>query len=126
MTSPDDMPWLSRKLLWVDKPGSSKRILIALGAICVMLALADFAYHKHAYFHVEEIPFIYAIYGFVSYASVIFLAKGLRLIIRRPEDYYAQDSTEVEDERPAGSDPATMVPGSLSDRANQPGGLVHE
>lgn len=122
-TSPDDMPWLSRKLLWVEKPGAPTRILIVLLATCAVLALADFAYHKHAYFHVEEIPFIYAVYGFVSYATVIFLAKGLRLIIRRPEGYYAQDSTEAEDERAAGSDPATLIPGSLSDRANRPGGL---
>ena len=121
--SPDYMHWLSRKLLWVEKPGAGKRVLIVLLAICAVLALADFAYHKHAYFHIEEIPFIYAVYGFVSYATVIFLAKGLRLIIRRPEDYYAQDSTEVEDERPAGSDPSTLIPGSLSDRANRRGGI---
>ena len=123
-TSPDSMPWLSRKLLWVEKPGAPTRILIGLLALCAVLALADFTYHKHAYFPVEEIHFIYAVYGFISYAVVIFLAKGLRLIIKRPEDYYAQDSTEMEDERAAGSDPSTLVSGSLSDRANRPGGLA--
>ena len=124
--SPDEMHWLSRKLLWVEKPGAAKRILTVLLTVCALLALADFTYHKHAYFPIEKIHFIYAVYGFVSYATVIFLAKGLRLIIKRPEDYYAQDSTEMEDERAAGSAPETMVPGSLSDRANRPGGLSHE
>ncbi len=57
-----------------------------------------------SYFEVEDSPLVYGIFGFVVYGAVIFIAKGLRLIVRRPEDYYEPLATDTEDERAAGSD----------------------
>lgn len=101
----EDMPALARALSGITEPRNATRIFYVLLVICVGLALADFLYHKHAYFDVEEFPAIYALVGFVAYATVVFLAKGLRLIIKRPEDYYEPYSVDTEDERAAGSAP---------------------
>ena len=100
-----NLPWLARKLLWTDKKSNVDRIFWALALICAGLSLADFFYHKHGHYEIEQWPAIYGLVGFTVYAVVIFLAKGLRLIIKRPEDYYAPLSIDMEDERAAGSDP---------------------
>ncbi|PKQ01389.1 MAG: hypothetical protein CVT73_23690 [Alphaproteobacteria bacterium HGW-Alphaproteobacteria-12] len=100
-----EMPFLARLLSFVDKPHNVTRLFYLLLVICIALGLSDFLYHKHAYFAVEEFPAIYGIFGFIVYAAVIFLAKGLRLIVRRPEDYYEPLAIDTEDERAAGSAP---------------------
>ena len=99
-----DMPLIARLLSGVDNPRNVTRIFYVLIAVCVALGLADFLYHKHSYFDVENYPAIYGIFGFAVYGAVIFIAKGLRLIVRRPEDYYEPYATDTEDERAAGSD----------------------
>lgn len=103
-------PWLGRKLAWLDDPRHVRRLFQILIVICVGLALADFLYHKHVRYAVEELPAIYGVFGFIAYVTVITLAKGLRRIVRRPEDYYAPYSVDPEDERAAGSDPAAKGP----------------
>lgn len=97
------MPWLARKLLWIDKKRSPNRVFWTLVLICVGLGLADFFYHKHIRYDVEAWPAIYGAVGFTVYATVIFLAKGLRLLVRRPEEYYAPYAIDIEDERTAGA-----------------------
>ena len=99
------MPPLARLLSFIDKPHNVTRLFYLLLAVCIALGLSDFLYHKHAYFAVEEFPAIYGIFVFIAYVTVIFLAKGLRLIIKRPEDYYEPFAIDTEDERAAGSDP---------------------
>ncbi|MEX0840410.1 MAG: hypothetical protein WD034_12835 [Parvibaculum sp.] len=99
------LPWLARRLLWTDNPRNVTGLVWALAALCAGLALADFIYHKHGYFPVEQYPAIYGVFGFVVYAAVVLLARGLRLFVRRPEGYYEPLATDTEDERAAGSAP---------------------
>ena len=94
---------LARVLAWTDSKRNVDRLVWGLGIFCALLAGADFFYHKHVHYDIETIPGIYGIVGFAVYSVVIFLAKGLRLIVRRPEDYYAPHSVEMEEERGAGT-----------------------
>lgn len=55
--------------------------------LVVLLGL-DFFVHKHGHFSWETAPFFYAVYGFVACVSLIFVAKLLRFIVKRKEDYY--------------------------------------
>ena len=96
---------VARLFTWVDAPDGPSKIFWGLALICAALALSDLFYHRHAETDWEAIPAFYAIVGFVVYVTIIFLAKGLRLIVRRPENYYAPRSIDVEDERAAGTDP---------------------
>jgi hypothetical protein len=57
-------------------------------AVCGLLLLIELVYHRHAYLALERTYGFYAIMGFGSYLTVVFTAKGLRRLVRRPEDYY--------------------------------------
>lgn len=57
--------------------------------LCLLVLLVvDFFVHKHGHFSWESAPFFYAVYGFIACVSLIFLAKLLRRLVKRREDYY--------------------------------------
>ena len=90
-------PPLGRMLLWVDKPGGANKIFWALAALCFVLFLADFTYEKHSYFEMEHLPGFYGFFGFVSFTGLILVAKALREIIKRPENFYGDKAVDQED-----------------------------
>ena len=91
------LPALARLFLWVDDKKKVDRFVYGLYGACALLFGADFLYHKHTYVAVEDIPGFYALYGFIMCALLVIAAKGLRLILSRPEDYYAPMDVESED-----------------------------
>lgn len=95
--NPDTYPRLGRMMMWVDKPGSANKIFWGLAVICGLLFLADFTYEKHAYFDVEYIPGFYGLYGFIMFTALILLAKALRVLIKRPQDYYGDKAVDQEE-----------------------------
>ena len=95
--NPANYPLLGRMMLWVDKPGSSNKIFWGLAVVCGLIFLADFTYDKHGYFHIEETPGFYGIYGFVAFTALILIAKTLRVLIKRPENYYGDKAVDQED-----------------------------
>lgn len=102
--SDEKLPWLARRFLWVDSKRNVNRLFWSLVLLGAGLGLADFFYHKHVHYELETWPAIYGLVGFTAYTVIIFIAKGLRLIVKRPEDYYAPHSADAEDERAAGSE----------------------
>ncbi|MES1990466.1 MAG: hypothetical protein V4441_05885 [Pseudomonadota bacterium] len=80
----------------------SRSVLIALGLICLVLAVPDFFLARHASLSLANIPLFYCLLGFVAYAALIFMAKGLRRLISRPENYYGRKS--IDDEKGAHHD----------------------
>lgn len=96
-TDPETLSWISRKLLWVDKPGSADKLFKILAVVCALLFLSEFTFHKHVIVAVENIPGFYGIFGFVMFMALILVAKMLRTIIKRPEDYYAPKAIDSEE-----------------------------
>lgn len=80
-----------KKLGWAEDPVIQQRIRYALFAICGLLVIADLIVHRHTYLSVEEIPAFYAFYGFGALVGVVVLAKALRQLVGRDEDYYEKD-----------------------------------
>jgi len=76
------------ELNFFDKKENAQKFLRAFFASLVVLLIIDFLIHKHPHFRWEGAPEFYAVYGFVSCVALIFIAKLLRLIVRRDEDYY--------------------------------------
>ena len=76
--------------IW-DKPENVKRFLAVFWGICALLFAADFFVHRHTEHALERIPVIYAVYGFVGIALLILIAKQLRKVVMRSEDYYDAD-----------------------------------
>lgn len=56
-------------------------------ALAILLVL-DLFIPKHGHFTWENAPSFYAVYGFIACVSLIFVAKLLRLLVKRREDYY--------------------------------------
>lgn len=79
---PDEKPHI-----W-DNPRNVKRLLWVVYAICAGLFLADFIVHRHIYHPWEGFPGFYAIYGWVACVTLVLVAKELRKILIRSEDYY--------------------------------------
>lgn len=92
-----DLPWLGRKLLWLDNMKNVDRIVYALFVLCTALFAADFLYHKHTYLTIEDIPGFYALYGFFMCAALVICARAMRVILMRSEDYYAPNDVEAEE-----------------------------
>jgi hypothetical protein len=71
-----------------DKQENVDRLLKGFYAICILLVLADFVLHRHVGFDWEKIPAFYAIYGFIACVLLVVIAKKMRTIVMRKEDYY--------------------------------------
>ena len=71
-----------------DKPRNVKRFLVIFYISLAVLLIVDFFIHKHAEFSWEGVPEFFAVYGFGSCVLLIFIAKLLRLFIKRDENYY--------------------------------------
>jgi hypothetical protein len=71
-----------------DKPANVRRALALLYSACTLLLLADFVLHRHIAHPLEGLPGFYAVYGFVGCVSLVIVAKELRKLVMRSEDYY--------------------------------------
>ena len=74
-----------------DNKKNVKRVLKALVLACVLTAGADIVYHRHVVHPFEALWGFYAIYGFVACVVLVLLAKEMRKILMRDEDYYDHD-----------------------------------
>ena len=79
---------------WLDHPRNVTHLVYALYAACATLLLAELGIDKHAHFAFENLFGFYAAFGFGAYVVIVVAAKGLRHLIRRPEDYYERQRRE--------------------------------
>lgn len=77
-----------RQITFLDSPKNRQRIRRWFYIGLVFLLAIDFFVAKHGHFHWEEAPGFYAAYGFIGCVGLIFIAKGLRLLVKRNERYY--------------------------------------
>ena len=71
-----------------DDPANVKKVLRVFYVICAVLLLADFAVHRHVYHEWEGLWGFYALYGFVACVLLVLIAKEMRKLLMRAEDYY--------------------------------------
>lgn len=92
--SPDEGNQSSKKESHIfDKRENVKRLIRILFSICFVLFIMDFIIHRHlsfkeGEFSVEEWPGFYAAYGFVACVLLVLVAKQMRKLLMRKEDYY--------------------------------------
>jgi hypothetical protein len=79
---------MKKELKIFDKPENVKKFLGFLYSSLVVLLIVDFFIHKHAEFPWESATDFFAVYGFISCVALIFIAKVLRLFVKRDEEYY--------------------------------------
>ena len=76
------------KVHFFDKPENVDRLLKGFYGVCILLVIVDFFVHRHIGFGWEKIPAFYAIYGFVACVLLVIVAKKMRTVLMRKEDYY--------------------------------------
>lgn len=74
-----------------DNPKNVQRLLRGFYAGCVILFLVDLVVHRHIYHSWEKLPGFYAIYGFVACVLLVLVAREMRKVLMRKEDYYDVD-----------------------------------
>ncbi len=77
-----------QKEYFFDKPENVKWTMRGFYITCILLVVADFIIHRHIGLAWEEIPAFYAIYGFVACVTLVVIAKEMRKIVMRKENYY--------------------------------------
>ena len=71
-----------------DDPRNVKRLLWAIYGICAVLAGLDLLFLRHGLHDWESLPGFYALYGFVGCSVLVLVAKEMRKVLMRKEDYY--------------------------------------
>jgi hypothetical protein len=64
------------------------RVIYALHAVCGISLLAELFVHRHVEHPWEGLFGFYAVYGFVACVLLVLIAKEMRKVVMRPEDYY--------------------------------------
>ena len=78
----------AEKRYWLDERKNVDKVFYALCALCAVVVLSDLFYDKHGHFSFEEVIGFHAGFGFVAYVGLVLLAKQLRRVLKRDEDYY--------------------------------------
>lgn len=79
---------MKKELTIFDNPKNVKRLRIGFFIALAVVLIAESFVHMHGHFEVEHFYGFYAVYGFISYVLLIFVAKLIRKIVMRKEDYY--------------------------------------
>lgn len=77
-----------KELSFLDSPENKKRVRTYFYISLLILLVIDFFIPKHGQFSWEEAREFFAVSGFIGCVSLIFVAKILRLIIKRKAGYY--------------------------------------
>jgi hypothetical protein len=80
-----------RKDCLFDRPRNVARLFRFLYGACVLLLVLDFILHRHVLHAWEKLPGFYALFGFTACVTLVLVAKAMRRLLRRPEDYYDVD-----------------------------------
>jgi hypothetical protein len=73
---------------FLDSRQNRVRLRTGFYILLVILLIIDFFIPKHGHFPWEAAFAFYAAYGFIGCVGLIFIAKGLRWLVQRKEDYY--------------------------------------
>jgi len=89
-----------------DNPKNVKRILIIFYVCCAFLFVLDFVIHRHVIHSWEDLWGFYPIFGFVSCVLLVLVAKKMRALLMRSEDYYKtqQEVSKEQNDKPGGQD----------------------
>ncbi len=71
-----------------DDPRNTKRAIYALYGVCTISLLAEFFINRHVDHPWEALFGLYPLYGFGACVLLVLIAKEMRKILMRKDDYY--------------------------------------
>lgn len=84
----NDEPTRDEKKHLFDDPKNVRFVVRALAVCCALLVLADLVIHRHVVNPLESLFGFYAFFGFIACVVLVLLAKEMRKVLMRSEDYY--------------------------------------
>lgn len=75
---------------WLDQPRNVKRLWRGFLVVLALTVAAEWVVQLHPHFSVEALFGFHAIFGLLGCAVMIGLAKGLALLLKRPDSYYGR------------------------------------
>ncbi|MFT5392308.1 MAG: uncharacterized membrane protein YhaH (DUF805 family) [Gammaproteobacteria bacterium] len=85
MRPPQGPPGPSR---WLDRKENVTKVAWTLYVVCAVLVLLELVIHRHADVGIDGWFGFYAAYGFFGSVFLVMVAKQMRRVLKRPEDYY--------------------------------------
>ena len=76
---------------WLLRPKTITLLWRVFIAILAATVIAELVVHLHPHFGFDGWFGFHAWYGFLTCAAMIVFAKGLGLLIKRPDTYYGED-----------------------------------
>ena len=73
---------------WLDHRKNVDKIYWGIVGVCAVLMVIEPFYHKHAYLGFEDSFGFYGWFGFVASMGLFLLARQIRVLLARPEDFY--------------------------------------
>jgi hypothetical protein len=83
-----DEPHRDKRAYWLDDRRNVDRLVRMFYIVCAVILAVDVFVPKHGPFAIEHIFGFYGIFGFVACVALVLIAKQLRRVLMRPEDYY--------------------------------------
>ncbi len=84
-------PQPGERKYWLDDPGNVKLFFRGFYLLCALSLVAEFFVHRHVEHPWEGIFGFYGLWGFASFWFLVVIAKGMRKLLIRSEDYYDVD-----------------------------------
>lgn len=78
----------NKEITWLDSAKNRAKVRLYFYISLCALLIVDFLIPKHGHFPWETVPEFFAVYGFIGCVGLIFIAKILRWVVKRKEDYY--------------------------------------
>jgi len=73
---------------WLDEPKNVRRLWRGFLGVLALLVLLEACVEIHPHFAIDAVVGFHAWFGFLACAVLVFLAKGLGTLLKRPDDYY--------------------------------------
>lgn len=73
---------------WLVRPANVRRLWIGFSVVLALTVLAQLVIYVKGYFGVDGWLGFGAAYGFLCCFAMVFVAKALGVLLKRPENYY--------------------------------------
>jgi hypothetical protein len=84
------LPPKEKTHIW-DRPENVNRLLTGFYLLCVLLVVLDLVLPREVHHPWERFIGFHAFYGFVACWTLVVVAKAMRRVLMRREDYYDVD-----------------------------------
>ena len=78
----------SQSKYWLDRSENVTKLYRGLWVVGALLAAIDLILHRHEDFGFATLFGFYGVYGFCACVILVLIAKKLRTVLMRDEDYY--------------------------------------